>query len=304
MANRIGEFVQYHSAMQNAGDIDPGYPMLQYVCDRFELNIEQRYWLAFLYATCYCAPTVFLIYNRFPDFELVDIAAMEEWWKNEGRDQSVFQSDRGWIRSRNQFVDMVKSYRSSLDGLTQEQKFLSLKTSDPLQTYSNCYQEFSALYQMGRFALFLYLEAVFVVTGYRMEPNGIELKEAESSRNGICYAMGWDDLITGKETGLNSIPQSAYPRLNKAFWKIINQLRTERPDERADVWNVETSLCAYKKFKKGQRFVGYYLDRQAGEIKKLENLAPHGVDWDVLWDFRAETFDHKHLKEFGGSVID
>jgi hypothetical protein len=48
MENSLKEYINYHNLMYNMGDIDPSYPMLRYVCDRFELNIEQRYWLAFL----------------------------------------------------------------------------------------------------------------------------------------------------------------------------------------------------------------------------------------------------------------
>ena len=175
--NRFSEFLQYHAAMQDAGDIDPGYPMLRYVADRWELNVEQRYWAAFLYATCYCAPTAYYIINRFPDEAYTDHDAVERWWAAEGRANCIFQTDRGWVRSRNQFTDMLRSYRKWLGGMTQEQKFMSLRTPDPQQTYRNVYQEASSLYQMGRFALFLYLEAVHVVTGYPMKPDTLDLRK-------------------------------------------------------------------------------------------------------------------------------
>ena len=63
------QYLEYHEQSYAAKDIDPAYPMLKYICDRFELNIEQRCWIAFLYGCTYCGPTVFYIYNEFPDFE-------------------------------------------------------------------------------------------------------------------------------------------------------------------------------------------------------------------------------------------
>lgn len=65
-------FIDYHVQSSKAKDIDPANDCLKYVCDRFELNIEQRYWLSFLFATCYSATTVYYIYNEFPDYENVD----------------------------------------------------------------------------------------------------------------------------------------------------------------------------------------------------------------------------------------
>lgn len=296
MPNRIDEFIEYHGAMQDAGDIDPSYPMLRYVCNRFELNSEQRYWLAFLFATCYCAPTVYYIYNEFPDYETVDVDRLQRWW-DANREKLLFQTDRRWVRSRNQFVDIFKSYRALIEGLTQHQKFLSLKTPHLQATYRNCYQEFSQVYQFGRFALFLYLEAVHVVTEYPMEPDTLDLKEAESSRNGVAYALGYDQWITGKETGKTKLNAITLSKLQAGFWDIVQAVRKARPGHRADIWNVETTLCAYKKYKRGDRYVGYYIDRQGKEIQQLQGKIKDGVDWSVLWDFREETFDSRFLRE-------
>ena len=69
-------------------------------------------------------------------------------------------------------------------------------------------------------------------------------------------------------------------------------------------------LCAYKKWRLGvndpsrkttshYRYPGYYLDRQHDEIVKLQNAVKFGVDWDVLWQYRKETYDITYLKEFG-----
>ena len=39
------------------------------------------------------------------------------------------------------------------------------------------------------------------------------------------------------------------------------------------------------------RYLGYYLDRQAEEIKMAEKDGWYGIDWDVLWQARNETID-------------
>ena len=40
-------YIDYHIESSKAKDIDPSNDCLKYLCDRFELNIEQRFWLAY-----------------------------------------------------------------------------------------------------------------------------------------------------------------------------------------------------------------------------------------------------------------
>ena len=278
--------------MQN-GDTDPAYSCLLYLANRFDITLEQRYWLAFLYSTCYCGPTAWYIFNEFPDYKLVNFDRMERWW-TANRDKVVFTTDKAWVRSRNQFVDMVRSYKKVIHSSIQAEKYFTLKTPDAYLTYNNCYSEFSNVYQMGRFGLFLYLESVYELTGYPMSPSGLDLKNAVSSRNGLCYALGRDDLVRHKDK--TPLKNSDLKYLYKAFWDLFTEIKEERPKD-TTVWSVETTLCAYKKYKYGKRWIGYYIERQRKEIEKLENNVKYGVDWSVLWQYRKEYFKHKWLKE-------
>lgn len=286
-------YERYHAESLYAGDIDPSYKMLRYVCDRYELNMEQRYWLAFLYATCYCGPTVFYIYNEFPDYENVNEARLERWWK-ENKSRLLFQTDRQWIRSRDQFCDIFRSYKKIMGRLTQEQKFSTFKSKDPYVTYGAAWMEMSKVYQFGRFAMFLYLEAVQVVTGFPMKPKSMDMSEAESCRNGLAFAINRPDLNThGSDSHL---PPGSMTFLQNNFDSLVKKMESQNPEN--NVWNIETTLCAYKKYVLGKRYVGYYLDRQSKEISKMQSNVPEGVDWSVLWDYRKETYNQFYLKEF------
>ncbi len=284
------DYETYHAKSIEIGDVDPSYEMLRYLCDRFELNVEQRYWLAFLYATCYCGPTVFYIYNEFPDFENVDEGRLERWWAA-NKKKLYFQTDRRWIRSKDQFCDIFRSYKSKIGRLTQEQHFKTLKMGNPYWSYETAWSAMSDIYQFGRFALFLYLEAVHVVTGFPMRPKSMNLKDAESCRNGLRYALG--ETPPDEDEKLSPKIQS---RLQVVFDSLVWKMEGENP--RNSVWNIETTLCAYKKYRRGQRWIGFYLDRQHEEISKMSESVSNGVDWSVLWDYRREIYQHQILKEF------
>jgi len=306
MPPNIDEYIDYHIQMIQTGDMDPAYGALSYVSERFELNIEQRYWLAFLYGATYCGATAYYMYNEFPDYERISLARIKTWW-NSNRQSLIFQSDRRWVRSRNQFADMVESYRNIV-GRSQYKFFSSLTGNGRTHTYDNVYAGCGKMYQMGRFGLFIYTEALQAISGLPLEPRGLDLKNAESSRNGLCYAIGKTDWITGKETGRKTLSRNELAALDKAFAWVEAKVKAKDLSGRSNVWNIETSLCAFKKYKRTmlypdtpkqhQRYIGYYLDRQHDEISAMQANVPQGVCWDVLWQYRKECLRKNMLKEY------
>lgn len=106
--NRINEFIQYHVDSSHALDIDPQVEGIQYLCNRFRLNMEQRCWLCFLFSTNYCVATTYYMFKEFPDFAATNTGKLQRWW-DENRDRLIFQTDRAWVRSKNQFVDVFAS---------------------------------------------------------------------------------------------------------------------------------------------------------------------------------------------------
>lgn len=287
--DRLEDYKKYHLTMMEIGDCDPAYPALNYIANRFELNIEQRYWIAWLYACTYCVPTVYYIYNEFPDYENVDIKRLQNWW-SANKEKTIFQTDRLKVKSFDKFILMFGSYRL-LIGKNQQEKFESLITSenDVKKNYNNIYNFSEKLYYFGRFSLFLYLESLYNLTKLPLEITWLPLKEAESSRNGLCYAMGLDHLIRKNPCSED------YNKLNMGLEKIIYELKQINPT--TNYWNVETSLCSYKKMFWKKRYLGYYIDRLMVEIQKMEINITKGVDWSPLWQFREETFNKEWLGE-------
>ncbi len=269
-------YTEYHNHSLLAKDIDPSITGLKYLADRFELNLEQRYWISFLYGTCYCAPTTFYMYNEFPDFEMVDINRLSKWW-NEKRTNLIFQTDRARIKNNNQFIDCFKSYKSLIK-YSQRDYFLS-------SHWQQIYQKIEQIKYFGRFSLFNYLDTLNQLTDVQLTPKILNLKEAESCRNGLCYAINREDLVKKTLT-------------TKEYFYLQNNLEEIIENHEGNIFQIETTLCAYKKYRRGKRYVGYYIDRLHEEIKHMEKIVPDGVAWEVLWDFRRETFNKIYLKEY------
>lgn len=268
-------------------DIDPANDCLKYICDRFELTIEQRYWIAFLYSTCYCAPTVFYIYNEFPDFENVDVNRMERWW-SKNKAKLYFQTDRSKIRTMNKFVETYESYKKLIGSLTQHNFFNKLTGASLHENYNNAYNTLSNIRNVGRFTLFIYLEMISVLTDFKCEPDKLEWQHADNCRNGLQYHL------------LDYEDKTPYNVLDSELQRILIYLENNNCTHK-NIFNVETTLCAFKKFKHGKRYPGFYLDRQLKEIEKMESNVRDGVCWRVLYEFRKETY--KHLNH-GANLFD
>lgn len=294
---RIDQYLAYHKESARCGDIDPSYAMLKYVCDRFELNTEQRYWLAWVYAMTYCGASTFYVYNEFPDYENVDVNRMMGWWYTRGREEIICQTDRRWVRSSDMFVPAFESYRDWLGGKSQAEHFAQFNQETPEDRYRALYESASGLYSFGQFSLFLYLEALHTITPLDLCPTDLDLDKAWSCRYGLYYAYGLDHLIFDAET---RIAPDAF-EITAEKWNELRQTLAalETPPS---VWQTETVLCAYRKFQRGKRYIGYYLDRQAIEIAKMQDKVSNGVCWDVLWQYRQETYERRYLVEAFGCV--
>lgn len=293
---RIQEYLAYHAESARIGDIDPSYGMLRYVCDRFELNTEQRYWIAWLYAMTYCGASAFYAYNEFPDYENVDVGRLQRWWDDRGRQQIICQTDRRWVRSSNQFVPAFRSYRDWLNSADQAEHFAKLieDAESPEQRYDTVYESARYnLFSFGQFSLFLYLEALHTITPIDLMPTDLDLDKAWSCRNGLYYAYEEDGLVEDTQSGIE--PEHRQQTLD--LWSALRAELAKLPTP-PTIWQTETILCAYRKWHRGKRYVGYYLDRQAVEIAKMEDHVRNGVAWRVLWEYRSESLpDHSYLVE-------
>lgn len=279
-------YKDYHERSMEAGDVDPSIKCLEYLADRFELNMEQRYWIAWLYGMTYCATTVFFIYNEFPDYHTVDLSRMERWWAKY-RNKLLFQTDRLRIKSNNQFIDAFKSYREQV-GDNQEEFWQNGVRTASAWTYQLSYHKASRLKFFGRFSIFNYLDTLYHITNLTCIPDSIKLREADSCRNGLAFAIGRVDLMNH-----NSERQLTTADLNY----LQGELLKLQGELHGNVYQIETTLCAYKKYRLGKRFIGYYIERMRGEIQTMSTRIPEGVCWNVLYQFRLETYQPKYLNE-------
>jgi hypothetical protein len=297
LENRKEAFIKWYHWSIHFDDCDPAIFMTNYLFDRFEHNLEQKLWIAWLYGTTYHLPTTWILYNEFPDFELVDQKRLEDW-NNANYRRLRYQTDTKY--NKGHLPAQFASYRAWIEqggSNSQCERF-----DQYLRKCSYSYERFDAifgvlssnLHKFGRYTTWFYTQTLKHCCGLDIQPSTLLLNDysgSRSHRNGLCLALGKDDWIDKK------LEPSEYKWLEDQAREILIEVgfrvSETRPERLAmvDNFSMETALCSFKKIfrVKHGRYLGYYLDRQAEEISQVEKDGWNGIFWKPLWDSRFEN---------------
>jgi hypothetical protein len=288
--NRRESFVRWFAWSLEYKDCDPAVWLTNYLHDRYEHNDEQRLWLAWLYGNTYYLPTAWILMNEFPDYELATVDRMEKW-NSENYKRLRYQTDTKW--NKGHLPVMFASYQRFVGQRSQRNALEQYYGSTETETFDNLWSALKGeLHKFGRYSTWFYLQHLVHTAGVPAEPTSLMLDDysgSRSHRNGLLLATGRDDWYDRK------LEHQEYEQLEGEAREIVQEVRGRYPHlaKDADFFTMETCLCSYKKiFRKHHgRYLGYYLDRAADEIKKVEDDGWYGIDWDVLWQARNETLD-------------
>ena len=267
--------------------------MINYFFDRFEFNQEQRYWYCWLYGTTYHFPTTYVIWNEFPDMELVGIDRLKDW-NDKNYKRLRYQVDTKW--NKGHLPEQFISYKNWVGNQSQHEKIQSLLTGEPNADFEIMWKESKSWFKFGRYMAWFYLQVLKHCAAVNIEPQTLMLEDyagSRSHRNGLCYALGENDLINQK---LN-------PQQLKDFTisseQILKETKKKYPKlkNKLDYFAMETCLCSFKKLFRISRgrYLGYYHDRQAEEIQQVEQDGWIGINWKPLWEAREESIQKQYL---------
>lgn len=283
-------FIEYYSGMYKGYDIDPSIWMSNYIADRMELNDEQLIWFCFLNSMTYHLPAAYLFINEFPDLENIDINRLTNWWETNQR-RIPFQKDKNKPVMRKSVPATISSYQKLVkeNGGSQFEFFNRMLNNDPASNFEYVYDHFSeSIPHFGRFSTWNMAQMLKQVVGYPVSPPTLMLGHTrgwKSHTHGLMISAGRQDLVDsgGPYTKEEKDEIQHHVSLMES---IINSNNVP-----TDPYMIETVACAYKKLfrNSNSRYLGYYLDRQAEDIRSIEQHGWVGVDWELLWEARAEV---------------
>lgn len=290
---RIENFIDWFGESVKIEDCDPAIYMINYFFDRFEFNQEQKYWYCWIYGTTYHFPTTYIIWNEFPDMSLVGIERLQDW-NNKNYKRLRYQVDTKW--NKGHLPDQFISYKNWVGNQTQHEKIYSLLGNNAETNFEIMWKEAKSWHKFGRYMAWFYLQTLKHCAGVNLESQSLMLEDysgSRSHRNGLCYALGQDQLINTK---LNSEQLKDFDGMAE---QILSDTQKKYPQlkRKLDYFAMETCLCSFKKLFRTSRgrYLGYYHDRQAEEIKQVEKDGWIGINWKPLWQARNETIQEKYL---------
>lgn len=295
--NRREFFLKYLAFGLRSTDCDAALGMLNYIFERQELNLEQRMLVSWYYANTYNLPTAYLFYNEFPDYEGVDLGRLTRW-NNENYKRLRYNTDLKY--NKGFLPQMFESYRTSVGG-SQVSFYKKLcGSSNPKENYETLKKFIDKnFYKFGRYTCWFFAQTLRECVGIPLEPTDLIFGHSgsESHTNGMCRVIGRDQWLTkhhddsGKKikTPFKYTPDIVNYLQRKADG-LLTEFHERYPDLKCDYFLLETYLCAFQKLfrRKNGRYAGFYLDRQAEEIRQVENDGWDSVDWQILWDYRRE----------------
>jgi len=284
--NRLESFYRYYVSIVYTGEVDPAYPLLNWIMDELSLDVEERYWLSFLYGHFYHIACAYWVFVNFPDVWNIDEDLYQ--WEKENYYRLDYEDDR--TRERWHFAKCVYSYIDQLvKHNSEEGMFGSL-----VRGCKNSYDAFTSLYDwsrenilgFGRYTSFYYLETLKRCVDLNIDAPEMYLPEATSPRMGLQYVLDY-------------FPERIdYVYLNKKAEELLEWLKGQPHKADVDYLYLESVLCAYKGLWRKHRYIGYYIDRSQEEIKIMEKNT--GEDFSRLWQARKEVFPHFMLGELNG----
>jgi hypothetical protein len=285
--NRREGFLQWWVTSTAAGDVDPSMWMMNYLNKRYEYSTEEKLWFAWLFHT-YLLPTTWVFKQEFPDEEL---ASVERFTKYVDENYSRIRHEKDTKWSRGHLAAMYESYHSWVGDSTQEARFSSVCTGTPAENFWVLWKEFDQLWKFGRYTKFFILQTYKETCGIPLECPNLFLSDfsgSKSHRNGLCLAANKDEWVGLKLT------TDEYNWLESFGKDLTVEAKSRWPEfeQSFDNFNLETVACSYKKLWRvaNGRYIGYYNDRVAEQIRKAEGDGWFGVDWNVLWQCRQDCY--------------
>lgn len=278
---RIEEFCIYH----RDGDGECNNVVLKAWSDKHCKTMQEKYELAYFFAITYCVASSIVLFQ-----EKKQVLSNTKAWIAENKQFLVFQSDRKYVRMRDSFEKCLVSFKNG-DNVDQ---FLSKVTDGKTIILSKAIPYVSSWTMFGRFSAFLFLETFVELTGIPIENTTIEWKKGNTATSGLLNLFGYDEAANHfDKTGRLLLSSEKMDELLKV---LITQIA--RTGGNTNVTEIETSLCAYRKFYKASRYNGYYLDRMLEEINSMKDKFP--AICKELTNIRRANFDAKYLGEVSG----
>lgn len=272
----MDEFCAYH----RDGDGECNAILLKEYADAHGLNAKDRFDLAYFFSITYCCESgVILFLNREADLYTL-------------KGDMIFQSDRKYVRMRDYFERLILQWKNGLSHYDTSRWF-----ENGVLSLDKGIKDVEKWYMFGRFSAFLFLETYATLMNTPVTNTTIDWQNGDTATSGLLNLFGHDEFANDFDhKGILQVPVD---KMDGYLRKTAENVKLSKGDP--NTTKIETSLCAYRKFYKGTRYNGYYLDRMLEELVWYQREKPR-YRWltEELYNIRKTVFDSDMLGELHG----
>lgn len=276
IAERLEEFCIYH----RDGDGECNAILLKEYADANGLKAKDRFDLAYFFSITYCCESgVILFLNRG-----MDLYAL--------KGDMIFQSDRKYVRMKDYFERLIYQWQNSLSHYDTTKWF-----ENGVLSLEKAIKDVEKWYMFGRFSAFLFLETYATLMNTPVANTTIDWEHGDTATSGLLNLFGHDEFAADFDR--KGILQVPVDKMDGYLKKTAENVKLSGGDP--NTTKIETSLCAYRKFYKGTRYNGYYLDRMLEELVWYRRERPQYIRvTEELYSIRKTVFDSDLLGELHG----
>lgn len=276
LRERMEEFCTYH----RDGDGECNAILLREYADAHGLTAKDRFDLAYFFSITYCCESgVILFLNRG-----MDLYAL--------KGDMIFQSDRKYVRMKDYFERLIYQWQNSFSHYDTTEWF-----ENGVLSLEKAIKGVEKWYMFGRFSAFLFLETYATLMNAPVTNTTIDWEHGDTATSGLLNLFGHDEFATDFDR--KGILQVPVDKMDGYLRKTAENVKLSGGDP--NTTKIETSLCAYRKFYKGTRYNGYYLDRMLEELVWYQRERPQYIRvTEELYNIRKTVFDSDMLGELHG----
>tara|TARA_R110000824_G_scaffold120382_3_gene275609 strand:- start:2447 stop:3379 length:933 start_codon:yes stop_codon:yes gene_type:complete len=270
LKQRLEAFCVFSEAHIASGDIDPAYPVLKDVYDRFDLPLSERVWRTVLYVAFYhlgSAERAWELYPTAPD-------SIEPFHLPTGVERRGF---RGQPNRVSEHLNSVLTAGRRAGGLGQWAE--SQAEAGGEAGWVGARAAFQTLAHCGPWASYKWADLMKHTLGFNIEANDIGVG-GRGKKAGPIPGMEWVTGFDWKRCATNVDEQK----------RLLDDCRAAGVPF-AGLDQLETSLCDVNSLIKGRYYVGHDIDMM---MKQLESAGP------MFWEARQRVIAPGYLGEAGG----
>lgn len=257
-------------------DVDPLYPLLEWIYDERGYDIETRHWYSMLFTCYYWMSTIETIFHRHPEPQYIhtDYTYNDEWNLKVRKERRCVYGKGNGCKHMNWIADREPSIHEWVQEKTQP------GGQEGWKNFRNAYEEAP---QAGGWASYKIADVLKYSHGYDITADDMGTGSGVEIRGPLAGIQLMTNL-----NDINEVEES----INKQ-WEFY-ELATDHGVDFGGMEQMETCLCNYKSMTKGNYYVGCDIANMQRQIEGTEHE-------DQFWEARQELYPDYLLGENFGN---